>query len=203
MYLDDAPETQPCAVCDRPARERVHRGCRDRIDAHLRELPQLYRQLGPALVPGRRGGDGRTGTRTAPLPCNEAALDLIGRGGIEGVVGGWARDLCEREQWDIPQFGTIVATVDWACGILGLNLAMICDEHPAVREMADELKSVVGQARRIITGEKPPRRIGVACHCGRTLKVTLDTPGTRCPDCGTQYGHSEALRLPLAERRAG
>jgi hypothetical protein len=89
-----------------------------------------------------------------------------------------------------------------ACGILGLNLAMICDEHSAVRELADELRSVVGQARRIITGEKPPIRIPVACHFGRTLKVTLDTAGVRCPDCSTQYGHSEALRLPLVERRA-
>lgn len=200
--LDDAPETAPCAVCDQPSRDRVHRGCRERIDANLRELPQMYRQLGQALMPGRRGGDGRSATRTAPLPCSLDTLDLLARGGIEGVVGGWARDLCEREQWDIPQFGTISATVDWACGILGLNLAMICDEHPAIREMADELRQVVGQAQRIITGEKPPRRIGVACPCGHTLRVTLDTAGVRCPACSAQYGHSEALRLPLAERRA-
>ena len=34
------------------------------------------------------------------------------------------------------------------------------------------------------------------------LEPHLDTAGVRCPDCSTQYGHSEALRLPLAERRA-
>ena len=202
MIYDDAPETVPCAVCDKPARERVHRGCRERIEADLRELPDLYRQLGPALVPGRRGADGRTGTKTAPLPCSLDALDLLGRGGIEGVVGGWARDLCERERWDIPQFGTIVAIVDWSCGVLVLNLAMICDEHPAVREMAQELRQIAGQAQRIVTGEKPPRRIGVQCSCGHTLRVTLDTAGVKCPACSAQYGHSEALRLPLAERRA-
>ncbi|MEU0200885.1 MULTISPECIES: hypothetical protein [unclassified Streptomyces] len=199
--FDDAPE-QPCAICDKPSRTRVHAGCRERIDANLRELPQLYRQLGDALMPGRRGGDGRSATRTAPLPCSLDTLDLVARGGIEGVVGGWARDLCEREQWDVPDYQSVAAIVDWACATLGLNLVMICDEHPAVREMADELKQTVGQARRIITGEKPPRRIGVACHCGRTLKVTLDTAGVRCPDCSAQYGHSEALQLPLAERRA-
>ncbi|MGZ0231151.1 hypothetical protein [Streptomyces sp. CPS1] len=202
MIYDDAPDTAPCAVCDKPARERVHRGCRERIEADLRELPGLYRQLGPALVPGRRGGDGRTGTKTAPLPCSLDALDLLGRGGIEGVVGGWARDLCEREQWEVPQFGTIVAVVDWSCGVLVLNLGMICDEHPAVREMAQELRQIAGQAQRLITGEKAPRRIGVQCSCGHTLRVTLDTAGVRCPACSAQYGHSEALRLPLAERRA-
>lgn len=200
--LDDAPETEPCAVCDRAARERVHRGCRERIEADLRELPDLYRQLGPALIPGRRGGDGRSGTKAAPLPCSLDALDLLGRGGIEGVVGGWARDLCERERWDIPQFGTIAATVDWSCGVLILNLGMICDEHPAVREMAHELRQIAGQARRLITGEKPARRVPVTCTCGHVLRITIDTAGVRCPGCSTQYGHSEALQLPLAERRA-
>ncbi|WP_045563009.1 hypothetical protein [Streptomyces sp. FxanaA7] len=198
--LDTPPPT--CTICDRPARERVHPGCQARIADNLRELPQLYRQLGDALQPSRRGGDGRTGSRSAPLPCNAEALDLRSRGGIEGVVGGWARDLCERERWDIPAYQSVVAIVDWACSILGLNLAMICDEHPAVRELAAEIAQTADQARRIITGEKPPRRVPVACPCGHTLRVTLDTAGVRCPACSAQYGHSEALQLPLAERRA-
>lgn len=198
--LDTPPPT--CTICDRPARDRVHPGCRDRIADNLRELPQLYRQLGDALQPSRRGSDGRTGSRSAPLPCSLDSLDLRARGGIEGVVGGWARDLCERERWDIPAYQSVVAIVDWACSILGLNLAMICDEHPAVRELAAEIAQTADQARRIITGEKPPRRVPVACPCGHTLRVTLDTAGVRCPACSTQYGHSEALQLPLAERRA-
>lgn len=202
MYLDDAPETQPCAVCDSPARERVHRGCRERMADALRELPQLYRQLAAALLPSRRGGDGRSATRTAPIPCSLDVLDLRGRGGIEGVVGGWARDLCEREQWDIPAYQSVIAIVDWGCGVLLANLTVICDEHDAVKEIAAELAQITGQARRIVTGEKPPRKIGVACNCGHVLRVTLDTAGVRCPACSAQYGHSEALRLPLAERRA-
>ncbi|MEU0847697.1 hypothetical protein ABZ387_06980 [Streptomyces flaveolus] len=200
--FDDAPESRPCAVCDGPARTRVHPGCRQRIAEHLDELPKLYRQLGDALVPGRRGGDGRTGTRTAPLPCNADALDLVARGGIEGVVGGWARDLCEQEHWDIPAYQSVTAVVDWGCATLALNLGILCDEHPAIREIADELRQITGQARRLVTGEKPPRKIGVACSCGYTLRVTLDTAGLKCPGCSTQYGHSEIFKLPLAERRA-
>ncbi|MCI3155509.1 hypothetical protein ELQ39_27950 [Streptomyces sp. GB4-14] len=200
MY-DDASPLEPCAVCDQPSRDRVHRGCRDRIAQALRDLPGLYRQLQTALIPSRRGSDGRTTTRTAPLPCNTDALDLRARGGIEGVVGGWARDFCERESWDVPDYQSVQAIVDWGCRVLAANLTIICDEHPAVRELADELRQITGQARRIITGEKPPRRIGVQCSCGHTLRVTLDTAGIRCPACSTQYGHSEALRLPLAERR--
>lgn len=199
MYDDDLA---PCAVCDTPARTRVHPGCQQRMADNLRELPQLYRDLADALTPGRRGGDGRSGTRTAPIPCNLDSLDLRGRGGIEGVVGGWARDLCERERWDIPQHQSVEGIVDWSCAILLANLGILCDEHEAVKEMASELRSTTGQAQRIITGEAPPRRVPVACRCGWTLRITLDTAGVRCPACETQYGHSEALQLPLAERRA-
>lgn len=199
---DDTVDTTPCAVCDRPARTRVHPSCQQRIADNLRELPRLYRQLQDALIPGRRGGDGRSGSRTAPLPCSLDALDLVSRGGVEGVAGGWARDLCEREHWDIPAYQSVTAIVDWSCGILLANLPVICDEHEAVKEIAHELGATVGQAQRIITGEKPPRRVGVQCGCGHTLRVTLDTSGVRCPACSTQYGHTEALRLPLAERRA-
>jgi hypothetical protein len=202
MY-DDAPQLEPCAVCDQPSRDRVHRGCRDRIATNLRDLPGLYRQLQTALIPSRRGGDGRTTTRTAPLPCNTDALDLRARGGIEGVVGGWARDLCEREQWDVPDYQSVQAIVDWACATLSLNLTMICAEHPAVKEIADELRQITGQARRIITGEKPPIRIPVACAgCGHILRVSLDMDGIRCGRCQAQYGHAEMLNLTPARRAA-
>jgi hypothetical protein len=203
MYPDDATETTPCAVCDKPARERVHRGCRQHMAEALKELPRLYRQLAGALIPGRRGdGPAVSGSPGSSMPPNEDALDLRSRGGIEAVVGGWARDLCDRERWDIPACQSVQAIVDWSCGLLLANLSVICDEHPAVKEIAHELAKTAGQARRIITGEKLPRKIGVVCSCGRTLRVTLDTAGVRCPTCETSYGHSEALRLPLAERRA-
>ncbi|MFJ7111768.1 hypothetical protein ACIQW4_01140 [Streptomyces albogriseolus] len=202
MY-DDAPQLEPCAVCDKPSRDRVHRGCQERMAEALRELPQLYRQLGDALTPGRRGGDGRTTTRTAPLPCSLDTLDLVARGGIEGVVGGWARDLCERERWDVPAYQSVQAIVDWACRVLAANLTIICDEHPAVRELADELRQVSGQARRIITGEKPPIRIPVACaDCGHILRVSLDMDGIRCGHCQAQYGHAEMLNLTPTRRSA-
>jgi hypothetical protein len=113
MFLDDTPQTEPCAICDKPSRTRVHPGCRDRIAANLRALPGLYRRLADALQPGRRGGDGRSATRNPPLPCSLDSLDLRARGGIEGVVGSWARDLCEREQWDVPDYTSVQAIVDW------------------------------------------------------------------------------------------
>lgn len=196
------PASWPCAVCDRPSVPRVHDGCRDRIRENIDALPQLYRDLAEMLTPGRRGSDGRSATRSAPIPCSLEVLDLRGRGGIEGVLASWNADLCEREGWQVRDYGSVDTAVRAHAAQLSMNLALICDEHPAVREFADEIRQIAGQARRLVTGEKPPRRIPVTCPCGQTLRVTLDTPGAKCGSCGTQYGHTEVLGLPLAERNA-
>ncbi|MFI0914352.1 hypothetical protein [Streptomyces abikoensis] len=203
MHDSAAPETWPCAICDRPARTRVHPGCRNRLDENLDALPGLYRRLADVLAPGRTGGDGRTASRTAPLPVRLDVLDLRARGGIEGILTTWEADVREILGWAPPPFrGTIEQQVDGAAGFLRANLLWICDEHPAVRELAEEIRQTTGRARAFITGERPERRISVACPCGGALRVTISTSGTRCPACGTQYGHTEALQLPLAERRA-
>ncbi|MER6488778.1 hypothetical protein ABT264_35180 [Streptomyces virginiae] len=192
-----------CELCFRPAATRVHDGCKQKIRENLDQLPGLYAALADALQPTRSGDSGRASSgRTAPIPCNLEALDLRARGGIEGVLATWAADLCEREQWQLPQYGTIEAAVDGYADLLRRNLDMICDEHPAVREFAAEIRQIVGQASRLTTGEKPARRIPVQCGCGTVLRITIDTPGARCPGCETQYGHAEVLQLPMAERAA-
>lgn len=201
--MNDDPQSWPCAVCLRPSQPRVHDGCRQRIAENLADLPALYRQLADALHPGRRGGDGRTGTRTAPLPCNLDTLDLRARGGIEGVLTSWEDDIRDILDWQPRPFrGDVQQTVTGSAAFLLLQLPWICDTHPAVKELADELRQIVGQARRLITGEPAPRRVTVLCPCGGTMRVTLDTPGARCSGCGTQYGHSEVLQLPMADRAA-
>jgi hypothetical protein len=203
VILDDAPDALPCAVCDKSARERVHRGCRERMAEALKELPQLYRQLADALQPARRSdGPAVSGTPGRGLPGGDA-LDLRARGGIEGVVGGWARDLCEREQWDVPAYQSVQAIVDWSCAILLANLAIICDEHPAVKELAHELASIRGQAERLITGETKPIKIPVGCAgCDNVLRVSLDMDGIRCPRCQQQYDHAAMLSLTPTRRAA-
>lgn len=203
MNLAEAdPQSWPCAVCDKPSRPRVHPGCEERMRANLEALPGLYRQLADVLTPGRRGGPVVSGSRTAPLPCSLDALDLRNRGGIEGVVGGWARDLCERENWTVPDYGNVRAIIDWACKILTVNLPMICDEHPAVKEIASELRTIRSQAERLITGETPPIRVPVACACGNILHVTLDMDGIRCTRCQEQYDHQAMLSLTPTRRAA-
>lgn len=191
-----------CEICLKPSRDRVHNGCRERLADQLRRLPNLYRALADELAPGRSSDGGRTGSRTAPLPVRLDILDLRARGGIEGILAGWVRDLCDREQWEFPQYGTVEAAVDSYTAILIGNLGMLCDEHPAIREIAHEIAAIVRQCEALTTGDKPARRIPVACPCGTVLRVTLDTPGARCSGCDAQYGHAEVLQLPMAQRTA-
>lgn len=192
-----------CAICRNPSTVRVHEGCRERLDDNLAALPQLYRQLEEHLAPGRRGDSGRTGSRTAPLPVNERVLDLRSRGGIEGVVTTWERVAREDLGWDPAPFrGDVQQTVDGAVAFLRAQVSWFCDAHEAVFELADDVRRVRAECDAIIGGERPPRRIPVTCPCGTVLRVTLDTPGARCPGCETQYGHAEVLQLPMAERSA-
>jgi hypothetical protein len=192
-----------CEICRNPSTVRVHPGCEERLDEGLAALPLLYRQLEQHLAPGRRGDSGRSGSRTAPLPVNERVLDLRARGGIEGVVTTWERDARETLGWDPAPFrGDVQQTVDGAVAFLRLQVSWFCDAHDAVYEMAQDLRRLKAECEAVVGGERPPRRIPVACPCGTVLRVTLDTPGARCPGCEVQYGHAEVLQLPMAERSA-
>ena len=192
-----------CAICRNPSAARVHEGCEERLDEGLAALPQLYRQLAEHLAPSRRGDNGRSGSRTAPLPVNERVLDLRARGGIEGVVTTWERDARETLGWEPAPFrGDVQQTVDGAVAFLRLQVSWFCDAHEAVFEFAQDIRRLRAECDAIIGGERPPRRIPVTCPCGTVLRITLDTPGARCPGCEAQYGHAEVLRLPMAERSA-
>ncbi|MGK5733322.1 hypothetical protein, partial [Streptomyces sp. URMC 124] len=158
-------------------------------------------QRQPAPRPGAATGAGPS-QHTAPLPVSLDALDLRARGGIEGILTSWERDVRDLLGWSPPPFrGTVEQQVDGAAALLRSNLDWICDQHPAAREFAAEIRQTAGHARALVDGEKPERRITVTCPCGSTLRVTISTPGARC-HCGQQYGHAEVLQLPMAERRA-
>lgn len=202
MQFDAAP-AHSCELCRKPARHRVHEGCQRHLDEALTALPHLYRELGAALMPSRRGNEGRTATRSAPIPPNEDALNLRGPGGMASVTADWEDDIRRLLGWEQRPFrGSIEQTLHGCVVFLRGNLHWICDEHPDVRGLAHDINKLIGQATALVTGERQPRRVPVACPCGQTLRITLNTDGERCPTCQTQYGHAELFDLPLAARSA-
>ncbi|WP_442803629.1 hypothetical protein OG411_29860 [Streptomyces pseudogriseolus] len=211
MNLDDAP-APACTICHGNLYENElgHQACRpctERTDQNLRALAGddgLYARLARSLRPGSSsGGPVVSGSRTAPLPVRLEPLSLAARGGVVTILQAWLVDWFELLDFRYPRWqGDLQQQCDDVVHRLRVNLNWAAETHPAFAEFALEVAQLRRQCEAATGGEKPPRRIGVQCSCGHTLRVTLDTAGVRCPACDTQYGHSEALRLPLAERRA-
>lgn len=177
--------------------------CQNRGVELLQAMPGLYVQTGRRLMPGAAGSGGRvSGSKSAPLPCSEAALNLRGPGGMVTHLADWERAL--RHELD---YGPAPFRGDYEQALVGItgwlvNAApWVYASFAAVDEYHRELAQIAGHARAIATGERPARTVPVRCPCGAVLRITLDTPGRRCT-CGQQYGWAELRQLPLAERAA-
>ncbi|MEE1813514.1 hypothetical protein PUR59_00415 [Streptomyces sp. SP18ES09] len=204
--MNDLPT---CTCCRRDLREwELGRYactlCEDRIAAHLGAIPGLFERLDDHLARGSSsGGPAVAGSKTAPIPCRLDVLNLrTAAGPALAPLETWVRDWAEAGYAEIGERGSSVARVTHACRTLRFNLTRAVNQHPAVEEFAGEMASIWRTLSRTVTGESAPRRIAVTCPCEQTLRITLDTRGETCPRCGAEYGHSEVLRLPLAERRA-
>jgi hypothetical protein len=208
--VNDAP-VQQCVICprqllDHEAGRYICTPCEHRIDRDLREIAGpsgLYARLCLRIQPGR-GGDGPavSGTPGRSTPCNEQVLSLTANGGIVSTLETWVEDWSSYGLGVHGSGGRLQHRVDQAVDTLRRNLTRAAYRHPAL----DEFSREIGQSRRqvevIVNGERQPRRVAVQCPCGTISSVTLDVDRLECRGCERKYGHSEALRLPLAERRA-
>jgi hypothetical protein len=205
-------EWPTCTACRRQLRhdELDRIACRisqHRVDGNIADLAGdagLYALLAGAFAPGAGSGEGRvSGSRSAPLPLRLEPLSLSARGGVVTILQTWQVDWHDILGWRHPRWeGGLQQQLDQVVKALRNNLEWAASQHPAFGEFEAEVATVTRTCRRQVTGERPERRIPVACSCGATLHVTLSTPGARCSACGVQYGREEALELPLAVRAA-
>lgn len=211
MTLDDAP-AQQCSVCARALYEdefghQACRPCTDRVDQSLRALAGpdgLYARLADSLHPGSgSGGPAVSGSRTAPLPLRLAPLSLAARGGVVTVLQTWIVDWHDLLGYRHPRWeGDLQQQCDQVVGRLRVLLPWAAEQHGAFDEFAAELFSLVRQCEAATGGERGPRKFGVNCTCGATLKITIESPGKRCDGCGAQYDRRALFDLQLAARRA-
>lgn len=208
---EDAP-TPRCIICprqllDHEAGRFICTPCEQRIDQDLRKLAGpagLYARLCLRIQPGRGGSDTPAVTRSTghPMPCNEQILNITANGGMVSVLETWVEDWASYGLGIQGDGGRLQHRVDQAVDTLRRNLTRAASRHPAIDECAREIYKARAEAEAIINGERAPRRVAVQCPCGTVSTVTLDTDRLECRGCQASYGHSEALRLPLAERRA-
>lgn len=211
--MNDAAEeyTWPsCATCGRELRHEelgriACRLCQRRTDENLQALAGdtgLYATLQDALQPTRSVVDARvSGSRSAPLPLRLEALSLSASGGVVTILQTWLTDWHDQLGWRHPRWeGNLQQQVDQVVKALRVNLEWAATEHPAFADFSAEVASLTRACRAQTTGERPERRITVACPCGGTLRITISTPGARCAACSTQYARTDVLELPLAQR---
>lgn len=202
--IDDAPSPR-CIICprqmlDHEAGRFICLPCEQRIDRDLRAIAGpagLYARLCLRIQRGRRGGDGPV-VSTSPgrsIPPDEEILSLTANGGIVSQLETWVEDWATYGLATVGPGGRLQYRVDTAVETLRLNLTRAASRHPALDEFGSEIYKIRAQAEAIISGERKPRVIPVACGCGTVTGVTLNTDGFTCRGCGTEYGHSEALQL--------
>jgi hypothetical protein len=201
-----------CTVCfgNLYEAELGHQACRpctQRVDRALRDLAGadgLYARLADSLHPGSSsGGPAVSGSRTAPIPVRLEPLSLAARGGVVTVLQTWLIDWHETLGYRHPRWnGDLQQQCDQVVGRLRVLLPWAAEQHGAFSEFAREVAVLRRQCEAATGGERGPRSFGVACQCGATLKITIESPGKHCDACGAQYGRRELFDLQLAERRA-
>ncbi|MDX3027521.1 hypothetical protein [Streptomyces scabiei] len=211
MNPDDV--TSPtCTVChcglyDTELARQACTPCERRTDENLAALPGpdgLYARLSASLHPGSgSGGPAVSGSRSAPIPVRLAPLSLAARGGLVTILQTWLIDWHEQLDYRHPRWdGDLQQQCDQVVKRLRILLPWAAERHGAFDEFARELANLKHQAEAATGGERPPRRFGVTCGCGATLKITIESPAARCDTCLTQYDRQGLFDLPLAERRA-
>lgn len=205
-------DTSPsCLIChtglyDDELDRQACRPCIRRTDENLLALTGargLYAQLGRQLAPGSgSGGPVVSGSRSAPIPVRLEPLSLLAKGGVVTILQTWVDDWADHGRAQRTRGGTLQQQLDAAVLTLRFNLDWASAQHPAFPEFVAEVWQIRRQCEGQVSGERAPRLIGVACPCGQTLRITLDTGTVDCPSCRARYGHSEALSLPLAQRAA-
>jgi hypothetical protein len=205
LYADDAyyQACQPCTLrTDQNLRALAGRLAFEGKGSDRKIVAGLYSALPHAMAPGSGSSGGRvSGSRETPIGIKLEPLSLSARGGLVTVLQTWVDDWAGYGYAARDYSGTLQQQVDRAVATLRFNLNTAARCHEAFPEFAAEMGSLRGQCERMVTGEKPPRKIGATCPCGTRLTFTLDTKSRRCRGCHTDHGHAELIELAKAESR--
>ncbi|ROP53296.1 hypothetical protein [Streptomyces sp. PanSC9] len=184
-----------CFVCGAPQEAKTCDRCRSRIRGALSALPEQYVYLSMSrqrLQGG--GGDGRSSTRLrAPLPGNEAVLNLLGPAARQGVIDaqdqvgpvpfmevlwGWSQALSEERALD-----PVTKNVTAMTTRLTAHLPWIC-EQPWVADFAEEIHDLVRACQKI-TMTEPRRELlrGVTCPSCELTALVRYFPGDWAAEC--------------------
>lgn len=197
-----------CLACTDPLPNdaRLCEPCTHTLNDRLAELPEQYAELALHLRPGVGRSDGPVAlVREAPLPVNQAVLDLRAAGGIVTVLEGWREAMQDARGWGAPaRSGTIEQRVIAAARGLALNMDFIAGEFDGAGDLYSEVRELSGACRAILDPDpEAPGPYVADCAaelpsgaiCGRPLRVDASHRSIRCRACGTDYPPSMWMAL--------
>lgn len=190
--------TATCGLCEAPLEHGyLCPGDTLALAGRLDRLPRVFVELGLYLAPAPRplGERVTTSPAEAPLPLNEAVLDLR-NGGIALVLESWRSDVQDVRGWGQPAIeGPLDRRVLVAARWLGMSLEWIAANYPAAGDLAREVREMEGAALSIV-GDRAERgrRLG-ACPavdesgnlCGAILRHYPGQPDVTCRWCGCSF----------------
>lgn len=152
----------------------------------------------PALAPSPRGRD---------EPANGWPEDQVGYLSAATVLDQWVRDVRDTLH---PDHHLPTATVDELVLWLRNRVDDICNRHPAVVDLAEEIRSLRSALRSAAGETDPPPEPCDGVSCARCEKRALyrrpgDTYRAECSSCGILYTEDEytALLAELAKAERG
>ncbi|MFE3657245.1 hypothetical protein [Streptomyces sp. NPDC059165] len=192
--------------------------CLNQMRYWLQQIPAALIVLRDGSMQRERTGDsgGRGGTRTAPLPCREDVLNLIGPAATDtvhdphgdqigsrpiiDVLGSWTRLVCEERNLAGPARWTETELAKWLIPQLGFatTQAWVADLHRELFDMACEIRGIA----RLSIQRRPVQR---PCPNEECLMLTLIQEDwsryIECSSCGRLWTQEE-LNSDAPERLA-
>lgn len=193
-----------CELCGTSTSSYLCTRHADELVEALRELPDLYAEVGEHLVPSRAAWGEIVSTRSAAgprSPVNEDVIDTVNWGRAAEVIRLWRTDV-RRVRWPHRGAGPL-GTLGEDCAWLVHQVDWIVTAYPAAGDLAREVWTLDTQARSVVGDPRPRRqRLGLCVAvtddegtvCGAVLS-RLPGETVRCRWCGMEYRSEQDIIL--------
>lgn len=194
-----------CLQCDLPIDNDNHLfcvGCRDAFRAHIRQIPELLRELNVTLAKQDRIGSGSNGGsrpvgHERPLVYKQHASEARDKLIAEFAVR-WAKFVREHFVRLLKPAPEALAefTKDLPTDPIALLIALTdrAANYEWFAEMAADAARMIAQATNAIDLVAMRLEAGRCDECSTRISGRIDSPTVTCPDCGAVYDIEDRQR---------